>query len=93
MPLDDGAALKELALNSTVDEFMQPHFAGVDEVRVWTALSVTALNAVAGHGRAILQKAPSKVQKRALAEKGPGCYARWRQEDARAPCGADALAG
>jgi len=50
-----------------VDEFMQPHFAGVDEVRVWTALSVMALNAVAGHGRAILQKAPSKVQKRALA--------------------------
>ena len=66
LPLVKGALLKEAALGATVEEFVRPHFAGLDVVQIWTALSVMALNAVAGHGRAILEKNPSKSQRAAL---------------------------
>ena len=63
LPLVNGALLK---LGATVEEFVRPHFAGMDVVQIWTALSVMALNAVAGHGRAILEKNPNKSQRAAL---------------------------
>ena len=52
-PLENGVALKELALASMLEEFVTPHFAGLEEDQVWVALSVMGLNCVAGFGRAI----------------------------------------
>ena len=56
----------KLAAAASQDAFCAPAYGGLTTLDVWTALSVLAVNSLAGHGRAGLAKKPSLVQATAL---------------------------
>ena len=66
LPLENFARLSLAANAVALDEFCGEHFAGLETEDVWVALSVLAVNSLAGYGRAGGDRKPTKVQATAL---------------------------
>ena len=66
LPLGDFDKIKQLAKHAVLDDFLSPHFAGLQAEEVWSALAVLGLNGAAGYGRADLCRRATELQKTAL---------------------------
>ena len=66
LPVGDVSKMKAAAEALALDDFCASHFAILDDVEVWTMLTVLGLNGLAGFGRATGQGRPSEPQRRAL---------------------------
>ena len=66
LPVGDVSKMKAAAEALALDDFCTSHFAILDDVEVWTMLTVLGLNGLAGFGRATGQGRPSEPQRRAL---------------------------
>ena len=62
LPLDNVSLLEEKVMMTPLADFCRPHFAGLTDADIWTALSILAVNVCAGYGRASLRRRPSAAQ-------------------------------
>ena len=67
LPLGAVSKVQEAATKLALEEFTDPHFAGVDAAEVWTALNVLGVNGLAGFGRAARAGRGTTVQKMGVA--------------------------
>ena len=70
MPLGTLGRVKDLAQQNGLEEFSRPHFAGLSGVEIWQALSLGALNGLAGHDRAPRSGRGTDRQKKAVENLG-----------------------
>ena len=65
LPLGDVSSVRDAAMCAGLEEFCQPHFAGLADEDVWRALSLLMINGVAGFGRACPDQRPTAGQQAA----------------------------